>query len=165
MSRLVRSSNSSSLTLEPVNSILINNSCIERLNINAPFHPLDTLITTPPPPSSTSPLSGLSSILQSSSSSSSETTGPMAELNSILNAARLLAVDSVERAVFLLDRSGVYVGDLSASIESSEGGTGAQLFGLANSTTFDVWNSNHLSILLIGSMDGTVRFFRLLHQF
>ena len=96
--------------------------------------------------------------------SSTDTTS-IVDLKSILNVSRLIAVDSVEKAVFLLDRSGVYVSELSTALETSEGATGAQLFGLANSTTFDVWNSNHLSILLIGSMNGTVRFFRLLHQF
>lgn len=144
--------------LETTNTIAITNGCIERLNINAPFHTLETLIGI----QTSSSTSTLSSLLQSSSNNNG---GDPSELKDILNASRLIAVDSIEKALFSLDKSGVYVGDLSAALESNEGANGAQLFGLPQSTTFDVWNSNHLSILLIGSLNGTIRFFRLLHQF
>lgn len=94
-------------------------------------------------------------------------------LKGMLNGSKFLGVDSLEKSLFSLDKSGVYVGGLGVLERRGGGGDGegctvghgAQLFGLENSTTFELWNSNHLSILLIGSLNGTVRFFKLLHQF
>lgn len=79
----------------------------------------------------------------------------------------LISFDSTENYLFLLEKNGANLTNLNeieTNLEKRSKNDYFNLNNLNNPTTLDIWNASHLCILIIGSMDGTLRIFKLLHQ-
>jgi hypothetical protein len=87
------------------------------------------------------------------------------------NATSLIKLDSTESFMYILDRSGVLLRDVSAGGGEATppptilGGKFRKLFNLEQqATTLEVWNASHLCILVVGGQNGVIRIYKLLHQ-
>lgn len=76
--------------------------------------------------------------------------------------SNLVSFDSSENYLFLLDKN---QGACLENFQSNQIEKCNFNFSLENSTTLELWNASHLCILLIGSSNGTLRIFKLLHQY
>ncbi len=79
-----------------------------------------------------------------------------------INTSTFFKLDSTENYLYILDKTGaVFMIDLN----STQMLYTCCKFSIEQASTIELWNASHLCILLVGSLNGTVRIFKLLHQF
>ena len=85
----------------------------------------------------------------------------------LTNATSVIRFDSTENYLYILDKNGVDLRDVHVVAGGGDqvlGKNFSKRFDLEQATTLEIWNANHLCILIAGSQNGTLRIYKLLHQ-